>query len=103
MGTIYVTDEEKSELESLESEADRAEDYLESAVSEFEDAYKRANSSLDSDLHSIADRIDREYKDAYNNLSSGLNSCIDDANSLIREANQKTEEMISTLEELVKL
>lgn len=100
---IYVTDEEKRELESLERDREWAKSDYNSAVEKFDEEAEKREKEISNDFEWYKDNIKNHYQNQMDSINDLLNKTIENHNDLVEKTESVIDEYNSLIEEFMKL
>lgn len=100
---IYVTDEEKRELESLERDREWAKSDYNTAVEKFDEEAKKREKEILDDFDWYKDNIKNHYQNQMDSINNLLNKTIENHNDLVEKTESVISEYNSLIEEFMKL
>ena len=100
---IYVTEEEKRELESLERDREWAKSDYNRAVEKFDEEAKKREKEILDDFDWYKDNIKNHYQNQMDSINNLLNKTIENHNDLVEKTESVISEYNSLIEEFMKL
>lgn len=100
---IYVTDEEKRELESLERDREWAKSDYNTAVEKFDKEAKKREKEILDEFDWYKDNIKNHYQNQMDSINNLLNKTIENHNDLVEKTESVISEYNSLIEEFMKL